>query len=147
MSANINDAIKDLKSELAGGKEYTPELLKQIADDWEVNPALLIRGFKTATGKDPSDFVMADKGALEAASTKTAIEKAKKVYKDLGYRGGVDILGKVFRREKVGDPRPLVAIAYSREGIEYIDSATMKHMVLSFGHRDGAERFLRKHLI
>jgi len=146
MSANINDAIKDLKSELAGGKEYTPELLKQIADDWEVNPALLIRGFKTATGKDPSEFHIADKAGLDQKMLARAIEKAK--LKAKAYRGGVDISGKTFTYDnKAGKKAPAVAIAFTRDGLEHIDVNTGNHMVLHFPNQNAAWKYLEKHIL
>ena len=148
LSEDLNSALKELKQELAGGKEYTPEMLKGIADDWEVNPALLIRKFKEATGNDPADYKIMDKGALDKTLTTRAEAKAREIYKQRGFHGGVDILGKKFTyNNNAGKVRPGVAIAYSRAGLEYVSVDTGEHRGISFSNQHDASNYLRKHLL
>jgi hypothetical protein len=89
-----------------------------------------------------------DKGALDSKLTERAEAKAREIYKQMGFRGGVDILGKKFTYDnKAGKVRPGVAIAYSREGLEYVSVDTGEHRVISFANQHAAANYLHKHLL
>ena len=150
--SDLNSAINDhLKHELADGTEWTPELLKGIADDWDVNPALLIRKFREATGKDPADYHVVNKNDLDKVMLDRAHVLAKKAlsdYRALGMTGGVDILGKIFNYNGAGGQKKVgVSIAYTRDGIEFIRAEDGKHMVLHFPNQSAASNYIRKHLL
>jgi hypothetical protein len=149
--SDLNSAINELKRELADGTEWTPELLKGIADDWDVNPALLIRKFKEATGKDPADYHVVSKKDLDKVMLDRARVLAKKTlsdYRALGMTGGVDILGKIFNYNGAGGQKKVgVSIAYTRDGIEFIRAEDGKHMVLRFPNQTVASNFIGKRLL
>lgn len=140
---NLNDALKDLKDRLKDQK-YTPELLKDVADDWEINPALLIRKFKEQTGKDPSEFKMAN---AEEINKKT-YEKAKEVAVDWAKRNIADpeaspVLGQPFDYEGI----PHIAAAWTSRGLYCVDARNLKVMVIRFSNREAAMKFLMKNVV
>ena len=52
---NINEAIHDLKETIASSG-YDESIISEIAEEWDVNAAALIRKFTEKTGKQPKDF-------------------------------------------------------------------------------------------
>lgn len=140
---NLNDALKDLKDRLKH-QEYTPEMLKDISDDWEINPALLIRKFKEQTGKDPSEFKMANADELN----KKTYEKAKEVAADWAKRNIANpeaspVLGKPFERAGV----PYVAAAWTSRGLHAVDARNLAVMTIHFSNREAAYKFLMKNVV
>lgn len=140
---NLNDALKDLKDRLKHGA-YTPEMLKDVSDDWEINPALLIRKFKEQTGKDPSEFTMANTDELN----KKTYEKAKEVAANWAKRNIANpeaspVLGQPFEYEGI----PHVAAAWTSRGLHCVDARNLQVMIIRFSNRDAAVKFLMKNVV
>jgi len=51
---NLNEAIADLRD--CAGEGFTPSLITEIAEDYDLNPALLDRKFNEKFGCAPSDY-------------------------------------------------------------------------------------------
>jgi transposase-like protein len=52
---NINEAINDLK-ETVIQEGFSEDAVVEIAEEWDVNAAALVRKFEEKTGKHPKDF-------------------------------------------------------------------------------------------
>lgn len=138
----LNDALKDLKDRLKT-QEYTPELLADVCDEWEINPALLLRKFKEQTGKDPSEFKIADNTKLNQktyeAAKRVAVEWTAK-----NISGGTSaILGQPFEYDGI----PHIAAAWTRDGIHCVDARNLRVMRISFSNLAAASRYIEKHLL
>jgi len=70
---NLNEALKDLRTTIAEDG-FTDTLVEEIANDWDIKPALLARKFEEKTGKSPAEF----KAVSQTALRNIAIEIAMK---------------------------------------------------------------------
>lgn len=52
---NINEAVNDLK-ETVVSRGFSDEFVNEIAEEWDVHPAALVRKFEEKTGNHPKDF-------------------------------------------------------------------------------------------
>ena len=147
-AADLNDALKDLKNTLASDG-YSPNVVKQVADDWDVNPALLARKFKEATGKDPQDFQMADKESLGKAQFEAGKRKAREwVAKNI--RGGESPLeGKPFTfvDKKANQSYQLVASAWTGTKLHAWNITKNSFWEITFPNIDAAAKYIDAHLL
>ncbi len=149
LSEDLNAALKDLKSELAGGKEYTPEMLKGIADDWEVNPALLIRKFKEATGKDPADYKIMDKETMGKVVFEAGKKKATEWVKHNIQGGTSSLLGKPFtyKDKETGQESQYVAAAWTGRGLHGWNITKQAIYTISFPNSTAAAKYIDAHIL
>lgn len=141
---NLNDAIKDLKDRLKDQK-YTSEMLNEVADDWELNPVLLLRKFKELTGKDPSEITFSDENDLEQKSVQRAKDIAAS-WAEKNIVGGVKgsaVLGKVFGYEGILH----VAAAWTSAGLHAVDVRNMEMMRIRFNSREYAQRYITQNVL
>lgn len=147
-AADLNDALKDLKNTLASDG-YSPNVVKQVADDWDVNPALLARKFKEATGKDPQDFQMADKESLGKAQFEAGKRKAREwVAKNI--RGGESPLeGKPFTfvDKKANQSYQLVASAWTGTKLHAWNITKNSFWEITFPNVGAAAKYIDAHLL
>jgi hypothetical protein len=141
LTENIGDAVSDLADTIKHDG-YSKGLEASIADDYEVNPALLLRMFKQKYKKDPKDFVISniDDKIIDAAK-----RKAKEFRSTAGFSGDFDkYVGKVFEGTV---KRKYVFVAYTNRGIHAISIPAQKEMILSFKNQRDASRFLEKNIM
>jgi hypothetical protein len=141
LTENIGDAVNDLADTIKHDG-YSKGLEASIADDYEVNPALLLRMFKQKYKKDPKDFVISniDDKILDAAK-----RKAKDFRDTEGFSGDFEkYVGKVFERS---EHKKYVFVAYTRKGIHAITIPSQKEVIISFNNQRDASRFLEKNIM
>ena len=149
LTEDLNSALKDLKQELAGGKEYSPEMLKGIADDWEVNPALLIRKFKEATGKDPADYKIMDKETMGKVVFEAGKKKATEWVKHNIQGGTSSLLGKPFtyKDKETGQESQYVAAAWTGRGLHGWNITKQAIYTISFPNSTAAAKYIDAHIL
>jgi hypothetical protein len=141
LTENIGDAVNDLADTIKHDG-YSKGLEASIADDCEVNPALLLRMFKQKYKKDPKDFVISniDDKIIDAAK-----RKAKEYRSTAGFSGDFEkYVGKVFERE---GNKKYVFVAYTNKGIHVISIPAQKERLISFNNQRDASRFLEKNIM
>ena len=106
----ITPAITELKRAIAA-QGYTAELLEEIAEEFDLKPALLARKFQEATGRLAGEWAAAP--AVADAADRIC-ERARAIA-GAEYRGGVDVAGRTFEG-KLG--RRYAAIAVCADGID-----------------------------
>lgn len=141
MHESVGDAIKDLVDRIAHDG-YKKGLEKEVADDWDVNPALLIRMFKQKYNKEPSEMSVSkdDTKVIEAAKRKA------KEYRNQFSGQFEKYVGKVFERPSAPGKR-YVFVAWTGKDIHMITIPDQKEMRLVFSNAQAASNFLEKNII
>lgn len=141
MHESVGDAIKDLVDRIANDG-YSPGLEKEVADDWDVKPELLLRMFKQKYNKEPKDMSISknDSKVIDAAKRKA------KEYRNQ-FSGQFDkYVGKIFERPGVPGKR-YVFVAWTGKDIHIITIPDQKEMRLVFSNAQAASNFLDKNII
>ncbi|HEY7823734.1 MAG TPA: hypothetical protein VIG24_12910 [Acidimicrobiia bacterium] len=105
--------------------------MKEIAEDYELNPILLERKFTESTGRAPRDWTP-PKAAPER-NLESLRPLAEKWYNE-AFRGSGSEIGSTFKR---GDRRGFV-VAITSNQVFYIDAQNEKRRVITF--RNSAHR-------
>lgn len=140
--SDLGDALKDLKATIAKDG-YKPGLEKEIASDWDVNPALLARKFKEQYGKDPKDYVAPDTSGMSKKAYEAGMKHVRNwVSKNI--RGGESPLeGKTFERNNV----PLIAMAWTSKGLYTWRVDNQSPWIISFPNQMSASRYIDKNVL
>jgi hypothetical protein len=125
LSAALADLTDSIKSD-----GFDEAMIDEIASDWEVNPALLLRKFIEKTGKHPSELVIRD---MSETLRKNAIKKASDIF-DSRYSGARNHTGKIFTRN--GEEFCIVAVC--GKAIHNISVTTGRMKNLTFANRSSA---------
>jgi hypothetical protein len=140
LTESIGDAVNDLADTIKHDG-YSKGLEDKIADEYDVNPALLSRMFKQKYNKDPKDFVIVD---IDDKILDAAKRKAKEYRNIAGFSGEFEkYVGKPFNR---GDNKKYVFVAYTNKGIHAISIPAQKEKIISFENRRYASAFLRANI-
>jgi hypothetical protein len=139
---SVGDAINDLVDRIKNDG-YKPGLEKQVADEWEINPALLLRMFKQKyNNKEPKDFSISSVDDKIIANAK---EKAKQ-YRNSFSGEFSKYVGKVFQRPERPD-KQYVFVAWTGKDIHAIEIPRQKEVRIRFANANSASFFLQKNIM
>ena len=141
LKENLGDAMNDLVDRLKNDG-FKPSLVKDVADDWEINPVLLNRMFVQKYNREPKDFSASDgdKDKIIAAA-----KNAAKTYRDTKFSGDFDkYVGKIF---KGNHNREYAVVAWTGKDIHALRLPDQKKMMLSFNNSISALAFLKKNIL
>ena len=136
--SDLNSAIQSIVGEIRHGK-FDETTVVSIAEEFELNPKLLVRKFEEKYGCHPSEFKTAD---TQAVSIEAATRKAKEIAAK--YTGGVDICGKVFTTDS---GRHGVAAVYAKDGLHFVRVDSLEHWIVKIDRRLVIEYLNNKRLI
>jgi hypothetical protein len=144
LDESIGDAVTDLVDTIKNDG-YSKGIEDEIAADYDVNPALLIRMFKQKYSKEPKDYKISKND--DEKGLQVAIRKAKESRKKFGVTGDFEeYVGKVFER-KGRENTKYVFIAYTKQGIHAIRFPDFSERIISFQNRREASAFLRQNIM
>ena len=140
MHESVGDAVNDLVDRIAHDG-YKKGIEKEVADDWDVNAALLVRMFKQKYNKEPSEMKISkdDSKVIEAAKRKAKEYRNK-------FSGQMDkYVGKIFKDPTRG--KEYVFVAWTGKDMHLITIPDQKEVQLTFGNIAAAQKYLSKHII
>lgn len=140
--SDLGDAIKDLKSTIAKDG-YKSGLEKEIADDWDVNPALLVRKFKEQYGKDPKDYVAPDTGTMNKKAYEAGMKHVRDWVSKNIQGGESNVEGKTFVNNNV----PLIAMAWTSKGLYCWRTDKQEVWILRFANQTAAYKYITTHIL
>lgn len=138
ISESVGEAINDLVDRIKTDG-YTDNLEKKVADEWEINPALLVRMFKQKYNKEPKEMnISNDDSKIVAAAKKKAAQ----------YRGQFSgqfekYVDEIFVRNS----QKLVFVAWTGKDIHAITIPAQKEVRLVFKNTQSAQSYLEKNII
>lgn len=138
--SELMDAVKDLKDTLAHDG-YHEGLVAEIAGDWEINPALLVRKFTQYTGKSPSEYTPPKRVVL---TDEYLAKRAEEICKKRGYvyDPSASFSGKRFTRMD----RELVAVGIAHGNVLIaVDAASGEDFSVGWKTRAAMMSGLRKY--
>lgn len=111
---NLNTALNDLRTTIVE-EGFAPNLIEEIAADWEIKPALLARKFEEKYGQAPANYRALPKFAMDTQRLEKAMEAAIALEKK--YIGGTvpDVCGRGFKSRDTGED--FIAVTISTRGL------------------------------
>lgn len=144
LNENVGDAINDLVDRIRNDG-YEKGLEKEVADEWEINSALLVRMFKQKYNKEPKDMAVTNVSKDDAKVIEVAKQKAKE-YRN-SFSGQFDkYVGKVFQRPDRTDKK-YVFVAWTGKDIHAISTPKQEEIRIVFPNARSAAAFLDKYVI
>jgi hypothetical protein len=141
LGENLGDAMNDLVDRLKTDG-FKPNLVKDVADEWEINPALLQRMFTQKYNREPKDF---SAGTDEKDKVIEAAKKAARAYRNTSFSGKFDkYVGKIF---KGNHNREYAFVAWTGKDIHALKIPDQKKILLTFNNADSAYKFLEKNIL
>lgn len=140
INESLADAMKDLVDRISTDG-YKAGLEKEVADDWDIKPELLIRMFKQKYNKEPKDMSI-------STDNSKIIDAAKRKAKDYRnqFSGQFDkYVGKVFKDPTRG--KEYVFVAWTGKDIHMISIPKQEERRLAFSNTNAAANYLQKNIV